>query len=55
MSARPYFNLAGAESGDVLTHVITIASDAFLPTDDKQIPTGEIRSVAGTLFRLSTR
>lgn len=50
LSAHPYFNLAGAASGDVLNHVMTIASDAFLPTDDKQIPTGEIRSVAGTPF-----
>ncbi|HZK91779.1 MAG TPA: aldose epimerase family protein [Stellaceae bacterium] len=50
LSAHPYFNLAGAETGDVLDHVITIVSDAFLPTDDKQIPTGEMRSVAGTPF-----
>jgi aldose 1-epimerase len=50
LSAHPYFNLAGAESGDVLAHVTTIMADAFLPTDDRQIPTGEIRSVAGTPF-----
>jgi aldose 1-epimerase len=50
LSAHPYFNLAGAWKGDVLEHVVTIASDAFLPTDDKQIPTGEIREVAGTPF-----
>ena len=50
LSAHPYFNLAGAANGDALDHVVTIASDAFLPTDDKQIPTGEIRSVAGTPF-----
>jgi len=50
LSAHPYFNLAGADTGDVLDHVVTIASDAFLPTDDKQIPTGEIRSVAGGPF-----
>jgi aldose 1-epimerase len=50
LSAHPYFNLAGAASGDVLGHEVTIASDAFLPTDAKQIPTGEIRPVDGTLF-----
>ena len=50
LSAHPYFNLAGAEIGDALDHVVTIPSDTFLPTDDKQIPTGEIRSVAGTPF-----
>lgn len=50
LSAHPYFNLAGLAAGDVLDHEITIAADAFLPTDDKQIPTGEIRPVDGTVF-----
>ncbi len=50
LSAHPYFNLAGAQNGDVLDHVVTIASEAFLSTNEKQIPTGEIRSVAGTCF-----
>jgi aldose 1-epimerase len=50
LSAHPYFNLAGAETGDALDHIVTIPSDTFLPTDDKQIPTGEIRSVAGPPF-----
>lgn len=50
LSAHPYFNLAGAANGDVLGHEVTIAADAFLPTDDKQIPTGEIAPVAGTPF-----
>jgi aldose 1-epimerase len=50
LSAHPYFNLAGAAAGDVLGHEVTIAADAFLPTDNAQIPTGEIRPVAGTPF-----
>jgi aldose 1-epimerase len=50
LSAHPYFNLGGPASGDVLDHEVTIAADAFLPTDDGQIPTGEMRSVAGTPF-----
>jgi aldose 1-epimerase len=50
LSAHPYFNLGGPLAGHVLDHMVTIASDAFLPTDDKQIPTGEIRSVEGTPF-----
>jgi aldose 1-epimerase len=50
LSAHPYFNLAGAANGDVLGHEVMIAADAFLPTDRAQIPTGEIRSVEGTLF-----
>ena len=50
LSAHPYFNLAGTATGDVLGHEVTIAAEAFLPTDSAQIPTGEIRSVAGTPF-----
>jgi aldose 1-epimerase len=50
LSAHPYFNLAGVERGDVLDHLVTIAADTFLPTDERQIPTGEIRRVAGTKF-----
>lgn len=50
LSAHPYFNLAGLSTGDILDHEITIAADAFLPTDGKQIPTGEIRSVEATVF-----
>jgi len=50
LSAHPYFNLAGAASGDILDHEVTIATDAFLPTNETQIPTGEIRPVVGTPF-----
>jgi aldose 1-epimerase len=57
LSAHPYFNLSGVEHGDILDHVVGIDASAFLPTDEKQIPTGEIRSVAGTPFdfRKATR
>lgn len=48
LSAHPYFNLGSSPS--VLDHVVTLIADTFLPTDDKQIPTGELRSVAGTAF-----
>lgn len=50
LSVHPYFNLAGLSSGAVLDHEFAIAADAFLPTDAKQIPTGEIRPVVGTVF-----
>jgi aldose 1-epimerase len=50
LSAHPYFNLGGPACEDVLDHEVTIAGDAFLPTDAAQIPTGEICSVAGTPF-----
>jgi aldose 1-epimerase len=50
LSAHPYFNLGGCLAGDILSHELTIMGDAFLPTDAGQIPTGEIRKVAGTPF-----
>jgi aldose 1-epimerase len=50
LSAHPYFNLADAATGDILNHEVAITADTFLPTDDKQIPTGEIAPVAGTPF-----
>ena len=50
LSAHPYFNLAGLSAANMLDHEITIAADHFLPTDAKQIPTGEIRHVDGTPF-----
>ncbi|MBE5960109.1 MAG: galactose mutarotase [Lachnospiraceae bacterium] len=43
-----YFNLSGHASGSVLNHIVSINADAFTPTTDDLIPTGEIRSVAGT-------
>ncbi len=52
LSAHPYFNLAGVSAGDIFGHEITIAAEAFLPTDRQQIPTGEIRPVDGTVFDL---
>lgn len=50
LSAHPYFNLAGPQAGCALGQVITLFADAFLPTDQQQIPTGEIRPVGGTPF-----
>jgi aldose 1-epimerase len=50
LSAHPYFNLAGAGGTDALGHELTIPAETFLPTDAAQIPTGELRSVAGTPF-----
>ncbi len=45
-----YFNLMGHDSGTILEHTMEIYADAFLPTDDGLIPTGEVRSVEGTPF-----
>lgn len=43
-----YFNLDGGPH--VLDHQIAIAADHYLPVDDRMIPTGEVRPVAGTPF-----
>ncbi|MDE3180541.1 MAG: galactose mutarotase [Acidobacteriota bacterium] len=50
LTNHSYFNLSGAGNGNILNEVLMINSSKFTPTDDTQIPTGEIRSVAGTPF-----
>jgi aldose 1-epimerase len=50
LTNHAYFNLAGQGSGDILKHNLLIYADHFTPADEKSIPTGELRSVAGTPF-----
>jgi aldose 1-epimerase len=51
LSHHSLFNLAGAGSArSVLGQRLMIDADAYLPVDASLIPTGEIRSVAGTPF-----
>ena len=38
----------------MLGHLVTIEADHFTPVDATQIPTGEIRPVAGTPFDFTT-
>ena len=50
LSAHPYFNLDGVHARDCLDHQVEIFADSYLPTDPRQIPTGEVAEVAGTPF-----
>ena len=49
-----YFNLGGYASGSIHSMELMMDADTYLPTDDRLIPTGEIRSVEGTPFDFRT-
>lgn len=49
-----YWNLAGAGTGTILDHQVTIEADEYLPVDDTLIPTGEKEIVKGTPLDFST-
>ena len=51
ISNHAYWNLAGEGSADgVMSHLLTIPAEHYLPTDPTAIPTGEFRPVEGTAF-----
>ncbi len=48
LTNHSYFNLAGHNSGSILDQKVWIKANQFTPTDNKLIPTGELKDVAGT-------
>jgi aldose 1-epimerase len=54
LTQHTYFNLAGDGTGEILDHELTLYASRFVPTDETQIPTGELRDVRGTPFDFTT-
>lgn len=50
LTNHAYFNLDGHDGGSIEEHVLKLHASAFIPTDDGNIPTGEINDVAETPF-----
>jgi aldose 1-epimerase len=48
LTHHSYFNLNGAGNGDILDHEIMIRAEKFTPSDSELIPTGEVKTVAGS-------
>lgn len=47
---HPYFNLAGAGNGSILTHHLKINANYITPVNEELIPTGNLLEVKGTPF-----
>ena len=52
LAHHSYWNLAGHGSGTIHGHELSVAADAYVPTDTDGIPTGVLAPVADTPFDL---
>ena len=50
LTNHAYFNLDGHDGGNIEEHVLKLYASAFTPTDEGNIPTGEIADVSETPF-----
>ncbi len=54
LTNHSYFNLSGEGNGTIMGNHVTLAAERFVPVNDAQIPTGELRAVAETPFDFRT-
>ena len=50
LTNHAYFNLGGYDAGQITGHILRLNASQFIPTDARNIPTGELRDVEGTPF-----
>ncbi|NHK26822.1 galactose mutarotase [Parvularcula flava] len=50
LTQHAYFNLSGDLGSEITGHLLRLEADRYTPTDDRQIPTGDLASVKDTPF-----